>query len=211
MAGGRLDEGKEDIDWVLAREPNHPDARAERGVYYARRGEDARAEEDFKASLAVDPDNPIALHGYGLLHLRLGRAEAAIRCFDRAIELSPEEPTHAVNRASAFHALKDFGRAEADYRRALALKSDLGEAWFGLGLCHLARELWVEAEEDFAKAIENRYVRGYLNRGVARYRQGKLAEALADFESAAERETDPVMKKRAEENAKAMREAMGKD
>ncbi len=208
---GRLEEGKEDIEWVLARQPNHPDARAERGVYYVRLGEVARAEEDFKASLAVDPDNPIALHEYGLLQWRSGRTEAAIRCYDRSIELFPEEPTHYVNRGSAFHALKDYDRAEADYRRALSLRSDIGEAHFGLGLCHNVAERWADAEADFTRAIGSGYQRAYLNRGVSRYRQGRLAEALADFETAASTETDPALKKKAEENAKSMRKAMGEE
>lgn len=167
-----------------------------------------RAEQDFEVSLAVDPDNPLALHEYGLLHLRSGRAQEALRLFDRSIELSAEKPPHLVNRADAHHALQDYDRAEADDRRALALRPDSSEAHFGLGLCHVARERWAEAEKEFTKAIESGYARGHMNRGAARVRLGRLEDALADFERAAATETDLERKRRAEENARTVRKAL---
>jgi Flp pilus assembly protein TadD len=67
--------------------------------------------------------------------------------------------------------------------RALALNTNLAEAWSDRGVARMALQDFAQAISDFDQALKlnPRLAEAYGNRGLARLTQGKLAEAEADF------------------------------
>ena len=86
-------------------------------VAYAR-GDVQGSLEQFTAAVEADPMNAQALNNLGQALVRSSRAREAIPYFDRAIDLSSSEWTYHFNRARAYSALKEWGRAVAGYRQA---------------------------------------------------------------------------------------------
>ena len=63
----------------------------------------------------------------------LGDYPAAIGDFDRALSINPNYPAAHSNASKSLAELKRYDEALAACDRALALKPDLAEAWFGRG------------------------------------------------------------------------------
>ena len=66
------------------------------------------------------------------------------------------------------------------------------ETYMQMAAIHMANKSYTEAVDDLSKVIEldSKSELGYLNRGLALFRQGKVDEAIADFRKA--REIDPA-------------------
>jgi len=82
---------------------------------------DKAAADDDKA-LTLDPANSHSWYDRGSIHLKKGGYKHAVQCFTKAIELDPNFVQAWENRAFAEKKLKDNDGAEADLKRARALK-----------------------------------------------------------------------------------------
>ncbi|MEN1726887.1 MAG: tetratricopeptide repeat protein [Pseudomonadota bacterium] len=89
ISEGRLSEGVEWLDRVLAADSTDSPALIRRGQVNLELGQSARADEDFNRALLLDPDSAAALAGAGRVALEQGRFDDARQLLDRALELSP--------------------------------------------------------------------------------------------------------------------------
>ena len=83
---------------------------------------------------------------YGLALQQLGRFDAAVAAYERALALAPQAATLHLNLASALMALKERGRAFAEFEAAVALdpaawraRVDYGQALASYGMAVDAR------------------------------------------------------------------------
>jgi tetratricopeptide (TPR) repeat protein len=80
------------------------------------------AAEDYDKALTLDPQNPHSWYDRGTIRLKKGGYKHAIQCFTKAIELDPNFVQAWESRAFAERKLKDNEAADADLKRAQALK-----------------------------------------------------------------------------------------
>ncbi len=79
-------------------------------------------------------------------------------------------------------------QAHLDFRAALKLQPDMGEAHVGEGVYLISREQWADAERSITRGLElgsEEPEKGYYFRGVARWGQDDLKGAYLDFSKAA--------------------------
>ncbi|HEY0838478.1 MAG TPA: tetratricopeptide repeat protein, partial [Azospirillum sp.] len=122
----------------------------------------------------------------GALHRDLGEPVAARDAFATAFRLAPGHPAAPAALAEAeraagdaLMAAKDHHRAEAAYRRALALRPESVEALNNLGGACLGQGRHDEAETLYVRALRLRpdYPDAHNNRAYALLERGRLEEA----------------------------------
>src|SRR5215469_8301318 len=129
----------DDIDILLARKPQHFEARLNSGLAQARLGIPERALADFDAALALSPHHPVAHYNRGAALIKLGRYAEAVAANERAIAAAPQHVGAWLNRGMALMQLRRVEEAVASYGEVLALRKDHAEAHFNSALALLTR------------------------------------------------------------------------
>lgn len=163
-----------------------------------------RTDEALSAMRAAIEQFPDALEAHvalGDMLRRESRFDEAAAAYDQAVALiGTAEPLHwplFYQRGISYERSKQWDRAEADFRKALALEPDqpdvlnyLGYSWVEQG-SNLA-----EAEEMIQRAVDQRPDDGYIvdSLGWVLFRFGEFERALKHLERAVElRPVDPVI------------------
>ena len=95
-------------------------------------GEFADAEKIYMNVLNNHPDNFDALHLLGLIRAEEDDYAVAVDLIEKAIELKPDAAAFHHNIAGIYRRLGRLVEAEAQFRLAIELKPDYGEAYQGL-------------------------------------------------------------------------------
>ena len=138
------------------------------------------------------PAAPMASIDEALTHGRaLHSAGASTEALDITCQALKHDPDHVgllINQGIFAAALGDRATAEAAYRRALALRPDLAEAWNNLGNLLSGSHGFTDAEAAYRRAIEIRpaYGRAYLNLGLLFMDLGRHEDAVNAFQSASD-------------------------
>lgn len=119
---------------------------------------------------------------------------------DRAVEsctkaintkvLTSYELVHSLNsRAWAYSRNGDYDLAVQDYDRAIQLKPDYAEAFYGRGLVYYAKKEFDSAIQDYSQAIQLKpgYTEAYNARGIAYLSLNQYdasVKAMSDFDEA---------------------------
>jgi predicted O-linked N-acetylglucosamine transferase (SPINDLY family) len=103
--------------------------------------------------LRVRPQDVSALELAGTAHARSGDLAGARSYFERAVSVGAGNATTLARLAQIYCALREFDRAEASARRALALEARHAEAHNVLGNVFAGREAWDEAILHYRRAI----------------------------------------------------------
>jgi tetratricopeptide (TPR) repeat protein len=154
-----------------------------------------------RAAVEAFPDALEAHVAHGDMLRRESRFEEAAAAYDRAVALIDKaEPLHwplYYQRGIAYERSKQWDRAEADFRKALALEPDQPDVLNYLGYS------WVEqgsnldeAEEMIQRAVDQRPDDGYIvdSLGWVLFRFGEFERAAKHLERAVElRPVDPVI------------------
>jgi tetratricopeptide (TPR) repeat protein len=162
-----------------------------------------RVEDSAKQLAAIVEERPAdidALMALGNLQITRKDFPAAVAALDKAVAQVKPEPGYwslYYRRGVAHERARQWDKAEADFRQALALYPDqpmvlnyLGYSWVDRGM-NLD-----EAFKMLRRAVELRPTDGYIvdSLGWAYYKLGKYAEATAELERAIElKPADPVI------------------
>ena len=96
-----------------------------RGILYGAMEDYQRALKDYRTAIDLEPQTGEVYVNLGNLYLLSQKYDVAIRQYTTAIELTLTKNHIAhFNRAMAYENNKEFGNAEADYRRAIELSPD---------------------------------------------------------------------------------------
>lgn len=95
-------------------------------------GKLAEAEAIYQGILADNPDQPDAVHLLGLIRSEQEKDVEAVELMERALELYPQAPHFHHNIAGVYRRMGRLEDAEREFRSAIELKADYGEAYQGL-------------------------------------------------------------------------------
>jgi len=95
-------------------------------------GQIAEAEKIYLSILEVDPQNVDAKHLLGLVRGEQDRDREAVSLITEAIEAKPQEAAFHHNIAGIYRRMGKLDDAEREFRTAIKLKPDYGEAFQGL-------------------------------------------------------------------------------
>ena len=146
----------------------------------------------WRSAILVDEENAYAHNSVGTVLLNQKRYEEALVCFDRALEIKPWDGLARHNRALILTLIRRHEEAFEEWRIALAVSKDepatqakilLFRAWaFEQTGDPLA------AEQDYDRVISSQEfdarqrARGFFLRGELFASQGKMSQAVADWQ-----------------------------
>ena len=127
------------LDQVLARDPDATDARAERAGLLREQGRFEDAKRDYLELLYRKPDDFAALNDFGMLVLNAGYREAARSLFGEAVRRHPDNANGRVNLANLLFFLDEQAAAHEHFEAALEI--DPGHIHAHRGMANLLAAL----------------------------------------------------------------------
>jgi len=145
----RFDAAIQGFDEVLRADPKNASALIGVGDAYQRSGRYADAEVALKKCLAYEPDNAAAYYLLGMTLFRDNRLNDAMTAFEDSLKRDAKQ--HLAHHYLGIIAsrLKQGARAEKEFRTALAISPEFGEAHFNLSVLYVT---WEPPQMDKARA-----------------------------------------------------------
>jgi tetratricopeptide (TPR) repeat protein len=141
-------------------EPSMPELWANLGLMQQEAGDIASAIPSFQQANHLNPSLYVPNLFLGNDYLRTGKAREAIPFLTKAEKIDKTDPQAPLALGRAYYDVGQFTTAAHEFARATTLDSNLGAAWFSLGLSRLnqvetdARKMSVEAKDSaFAGAL----------------------------------------------------------
>ncbi len=161
-------------------------AYSNRGIAWAREGNNDRAMADYNHAIGVNPKNSFAYNNRANAWKDKGDYDRAIADYDEAIRIEPKYSGAYYGRGNAWNKKQEYDRGLKDFNHALQLdpKNSLhyngrANAWIGKG--DLDRAM---ADFNESIRIDPKHADAYSNRGDAWKNKGEFDIALADFNEA---------------------------
>jgi len=120
---------------------------------HAASGASAAAENAIASAMNGPALTADDLSNLGIVLMKMGEPERALQVLSKASTLEPSSPTHLYNEANALSAVGQFGKAEATFRRCLALAPTLAGAHTGLGIVLAETQRLPAALDEFRTAV----------------------------------------------------------
>jgi len=146
------------------------------------------AEVIYQEILAESPEDPDATHLLGLIRSEQDNNEEAISLIEKAISLRPEAAPFHHNIAGIYRRTGRLDDAEIQFREAIRLKPDYGEAYQGLAEMvkfKAGDPLQDQVQQQLARPEMDRRVRCYFN-----FAAGKIHDDLGDYTRAFQHYTE---------------------
>ncbi len=96
--------------------------------------------------------SPRVYLGLGNEYVQIRQPRLAVAQFSQGLRFAPDSPWLYVNRAAAYQQIGEIGKAENDYRKAIALGLDTRVLWSNLGLLYASTHRYREARHALARA-----------------------------------------------------------
>lgn len=154
----RFDAAIQGFSEVLRADPKNAKALIGSGDAYQRSGRYADAEVALKKCLAYEPDNAAAYYLLGMTLFRDNRLNDALTAFEESLKRDAKQ--HLAHHYLGIIAsrLKQGARAEREFRTALAISPEFGEAHFNLSVLYVT---WDPPQMDKARSeYENAIAKG---------------------------------------------------
>lgn len=152
----------------------------DRGVFYLRQGEYARAIQQLDSRIAREP-TAAAYYNRGFAYAGQGEYARAIADYDSALLLQPHDADAYYHRAEAHAEQQQYSQAIDDYSQAIALQPDFYPAFIGRGTAryYAARDAR-QAEADYRRALacNPTVALAHSNLGFMLLLQGQPEEAI---------------------------------
>jgi protein O-mannosyl-transferase len=142
----------------LAHDPSHLKAYVNLAQVYAQlnQPEDAAgaiAQSMKTPNLTTDGMTAGDFGNLGALLMQMGQHRQAVEAFSAAAVMEPESPVHLFNQANALSAIGQLDKAEAVFRRCIALAPDVAGAHTGLGIVLAETHRLAAAADEFRFAL----------------------------------------------------------
>ncbi len=136
----------------------------------------------YREILAEQPDQPDANHLLGLVYSELEDDVEAVRLMERALDLYPSAPHFHHNIAGVYRRIGRLEDAEREFRAAIDLKPDYGEAYQGL-----AEMVKFSADDPLVERVTGMIESGGLENRTLSYfnfAAGKIFDDIGQFRRA---------------------------
>lgn len=145
----------DDLNMVLAMEPENALAHDLLGIAYLEADSPEAAEEAFEEAIELDPSLATAAYNLGVIRQQQMRYQEAIALFDRAIELDVGLEMAYFNRALAHKAMGNVDAALRDYGHLLGQDGEPGaKVWLNRGITRKMSGDIMGALADIEQAIK---------------------------------------------------------
>ena len=151
---GQLQPAREIYQAVLAREPNHPDARHYLGMLEHQSGRFPEALEQMQASIRLDPNRAFFLINYANLLKDMGKPHEAETAYKRSLELQPDDPVTLYNLGVLYHLWCRLKDAVDHFHMATQINPGFLPAWNKLAAMYLQLNKADEAQHAAQVAIQ---------------------------------------------------------
>jgi tetratricopeptide (TPR) repeat protein len=165
--------------------------------------------EQLKLAIAIYPEYVHAYNDLGVDYIKLDLIDDAIKALEKSISLDAKALNPRLNLGIANVRRRDFLRAEAPLRAALAIDATAPLAHLYLGITLWKTERAHEAEEEFARALSL----GGREIAIAHYYLGQLyassqrvAEAIVEIETYLKERPDAADAQQARQKLLELRE-----
>ncbi len=184
-------------------DPDNPEIDMVLGMAYQARGDLKNAEKFLRRAIDKMPDYADAHNNLGYLYSRQGRSKEAIREYEKAVgnTLYQTPEVGYTNMGEEYRRLKDRGKAEEMYRRALSFNPRYVAAYRGLSGVQMEANRWGDAAKTLGQCTDFApdFWSCWLDLGTVQVRLGQKREALASFKRVLAGSGDPAMRKKAAE------------
>jgi Tfp pilus assembly protein PilF len=138
--------------------------------------------------LMKQPQDAEALILRGQIQIQQKKFDEAATTMQKALKDSPDNATGRYQLGLGLQEKGDAGQAESQWREAVRLRPNLGEAWRALAVVATRRGDWnaLESIGDQLKKIAPTAAEGYLFRATARFIKGDANSAEADLKHVVE-------------------------
>ncbi len=195
MKASELDPANPEIDVVL-------------GMAYQNRGDLEKAEESFRNAIRKKSDYADAHNDLGIVLSQLGRGDEAIREFEAAASnVLYSTPEWAYfNMGEEYRRRKDPAKAEAMYRRAIAINDRYAAPYQRLALLQGEKGQRKEVVRTLEACVAASpfYAAGWMDLGRAYLAVGRKSDAATAFRNVLANTADPALRKQAAESIDAM-------
>lgn len=164
---GRIDGALADYAAALSLDPKRAGAYLGRGNLHLARGRAEQALADFSRAAELQPGLTAAHYNRGVALMALGRPAEAERAFSAVIGRDPTDAGAWLGRGRA-RAAQEKDSALNDFRRAIALKPEWGEAYYARGRYLDAEGETEAANTDLMRAYRLGYSDPWLIERVSR-------------------------------------------
>jgi len=182
-------------------DPDNPEIDMVLGIAYQARGDYPNAEKFLRRAIDKKPDYSDAHNNLGFLLSAQGRSKDAIREYEKAVaNVVYQTPEVAcTNMAEEYRRMKDYKKAEEQYRRAISFNSRYAAAYRGLSTVQTATNRWPDAAKTLGEctAFAPEFWACWMDLGNVQLRLGKKRDALASFKQVLSGSTDPAQRKKA--------------
>jgi len=197
VSQGNLDKALEEVEAVLAQDPEELNSRLMLARILEQMGNVVEAEAKFRElaneTRDIVPVNKSRLYAEALQAVAVydhmaGRTDDAIKSLERSLELNPDDPNAEYNLGVMFEAKEDYPAAIDRYEMAVALNPNLALAHNNLGNCLQKVGEIQKAIAEYKKAaeVDPRHMECHFNLGVLYRSLGRNSDARAEFEAALE-------------------------
>lgn len=133
--------------------------------------------------LSKSPQDDTGLILKGQILLQTGKIEDALHTLQQAVKGNPANAVGHYQLGMAYLASGSPNEAEREWRAAVQIRPDMGDAWIGLGKRATERRDWRNLEPIGARLMKIAPTSpgGYLFHATARMNQGDVAAAEADL------------------------------
>jgi tetratricopeptide (TPR) repeat protein/predicted Ser/Thr protein kinase len=147
-----------------------------------------QAEAEYLKALEIDPRFGLALNFLAYFYLVRNEYDKAIDYFEQYAAAYPNEPNPRDSIGEAYFFAGKFDRAIEMYKEALKIKPDF-DSGFRISYCFAVQENYAEAirwtDQYITVAPSNQEkAKGYLLKGFYYQLQGRLSEALKEWDAA---------------------------
>ena len=184
---GKDDQALADYNLALQKRSNFGSVYNNRGTIYLRKGALQSALDDFNAALKYAPNMYIAHANRGRVLGLTKDFDAALAEFAAAIQIDPNAPQAVVNRCATYVDMRRFDDALTDCNAVIAKTPNhhyalcmRAEAYMGKGNLDAALK-----DLNAVLGMNPNHVRAHMDRGQLFERRHDLAQARADYRSAA--------------------------
>jgi len=152
---GNLPIAKEKLERALAEAPRNATVHGLLAMLYVRLGDNVKAEGEYRAALSLAPGDPEQLNNYAVFLCAAGRADEGVSRFQEAARNALYRTPWAAytNSGVCLRSVKRDAEAEAQFKRALQVRSDYAEAAVQLADLELSENRATDAYNRVAEFI----------------------------------------------------------
>jgi superkiller protein 3 len=125
----------------------------EEGISALLAGNDSAAIAAFERTLDIFPRHPLALNKLGDIFLARDQADKALIHYEKSTEANPKFANTWVKLGRLYATKKMIDKSKSAYLKAIDRNINSYRSYLGLGQIYLEEQLWMDAAEQFDKAL----------------------------------------------------------